>query len=536
MADAAATPLEQNERDEQQAVYEWMTSLGTEGAIRVKLKRLWPKQVRHKGRMVQTSGFLKPDYEEVIDEERIFADHGGGKFQIWVQTLSNKGKGGAPKYVYAGSRTFEIAGDPNLKSLLIEDDDEASERSRYEASDGPVSQAMSLAHTMSREAQERADRLEEQMRSQGGTDWQMIEAVMQPLRDQLQALAQENASLQQQLFSKLGEKPDTSGQDRLLSIMENKEVGFGNSLESIRIQHQSELSQLREFNREEIKRREARFEKELDHAREGMKQQVASLERANQQALDSQRLGYEMRIKSLEDMLAQARSDAASLKVELGEVRGRKELTPLQSIQGLVELKNGFEALVPSGGGEPERSGWERALDTVMGSPLLEGIAARVAGAGAVEEEQPQQEQMVAIRRKDGQIVHVPASYVAQAQAAAAQRQAEANGETPAQPAPPQIDAADVQKAILFMEAAFRNGTSPEIFAKSARNMVPGDILAYIKQQGVDHFLNGVAKLEDGSPLATVVGRTWVRKVAKFLLEGTTDGISEEEPASPMES
>jgi hypothetical protein len=43
-----------------------------------------------------------------------------------------------------------------------------------------------------------------------------------------------------------------------------------------------------------------------------------------------------------------------------------------------------------------------------------------------------------------------------------------------------------------------------------------------------------VAKLEDGSPLATVVGRTYVRKVAKFLLEGTTEGI--DDPASPIET
>ena len=66
----------------------------------------------------------------------------------------------------------------------------------------------------------------------------------------------------------------------------------------------------------------------------------------------------------------------------------------------------------------------------------------------------------------------------------------------------------------------------------SARNLVPAAILGLLKSRGVDHFLNNVAQLEDNSPLATVEGRMYVRQIAKFLLEGTTE-IDDTEAQAP---
>jgi hypothetical protein len=140
---------------------------------------------------------------------------------------------------------------------------------------------------------------------------------------------------------------------------------------------------------------------------------------------------------------------------------------------------------------------------------------------------------MVPIRRPDGQVVNVPMSMVRAMQANQAARAAGEEGQEPQDPAD-LLDPEDLKKAVVFIEAAFRNSTPPEVFAASARNMVPAPILAVLKAKGVDNFLNTVAQLEDGSPLASVAGRIWVRKVATFLLEGTTEGVADEE--SPVES
>jgi hypothetical protein len=203
-------------------------------------------------------------------------------------------------------------------------------------------------------------------------------------------------------------------------------------------------------------------------------------------------------------------------------------------MQGLVEIKNAMEAIMPTPADEAPKAGWERAVDAVLGSPIIEGIAQRVAEGGAVTPEEPA---MVNIRKPDGSVVAVPAAYVAQMQAQKAARESQGDDAQPKTQAEPEInvDPKDVEKAVMFIEAALRNGTPPEIFAASARNMMPAEILSYIKTRGVDHFLNNVAKLEDSSPLATVVGRQYVRQVAKFLLEGTTD-LADDEPDSPMES
>ena len=52
--------------------------------------------------------------------------------------------------------------------------------------------------------------------------------------------------------------------------------------------------------------------------------------------------------------------------------------------------------------------------------------------------------------------------------------------------------------------------------------MIPNDIIKYMETVGVDTFLNEVAVLEAGSPLRNQAGRTYMREVAKFLLEGVT--------------
>jgi uncharacterized protein (DUF2164 family) len=523
--------------DEQAAMYDWLSELGSTGAIKAKLKRIKPKSTVFKGRVVNCGGTLD-EYEEPVTEEQIRQEHGGGKFQLVVQHLG-KNKNGNPQWKYHGARTFEIAGDPDVRRLILESGEDVGHDTA--APDGPVSQAMNMALRVAQDAQDRADR-----DGGGGMDHEAMRMMLDPLNTQIETLARSLAAKEQQVFELLNKPVDTTSQDRLFGIMESKEATHGNNLQAVRIAHESEMKELRSFHRSELGRREDRFERELDNSRKATDREIESLKAAHQVAIDSQRVGYDMRIDGLKDQKKQLERELNELKTELAALRGRKDMTPVQQMQGLVEIKNAMESIMPSAAEDTPKAGWERAIDAVMGSPLLEGVAQRIAEGPPGAEDSPAMggmpqgqpgEQMVQVRRRDGQIVTVPASYVAQAQAAkAAREQATGMADAPPQQQEPElsIDPRDVEKAIMFIEASIRNGTPPEIFAASARNMMPTEILTYIKGKGVDHFLNNVAKLEEGSPLATVVGRTYVRKVAKFLLEGTTEGI--DDPASPIET
>ncbi|MDX1421557.1 MAG: hypothetical protein R3322_00365 [Kiloniellales bacterium] len=524
--DEIDSPEEQIEKDSDQELYDWMSQFGSEGAIRVMLKRISP--TTYKG--IKTGGSLSR-YEEPVTVERIAQEHGGGRYQLIVHKPARTKKG-SPTWRYAGARTFDIAGVPRIDSLMHED----SPSPNGKAANGPVEHAMSLAHQMAQDAERRAER--ERERASQGTDWDGISRVMDPLRDQLRLMQDALNQKEQALISVLNRPADTSASDRLIDLMDKSSSQEANRLDSLRQTHESELRQMRDFNREEIRRREDRHERDMQAMRESHARELATMAQAHQQAMDSQRHGFEMRVDGLKDIMRRLERELEARESELAALRARKEQSPLEQIQGLVSLKSGFDALLPNNDESP-KTGWERAAELVFNSSLAKGIATRVAGSGEFDpddaegpselpEGEPPVEQMVTVRRPDGKLVQMPASVVARMQAAQkAKAEAEANGP------PLNVDPADIKKAVLLLEAAYRNNTPATVLAQSARNMIPQGILAYVKREGIDAFLNKVATIEDGSPLATVAGRDYVRQVAKFLLEGTTDPdppVAEESP------
>ncbi len=520
--------LEKARQDTEVAVYDWLTSLGSQGAMDVSLKRTYPPE--HQG--VQTKGVLG-HYDEPITEEQVKSAHGGGRFQVVVKTMRGNGQ-----WKYAGSRTFEIAGEPKVDGLRNNAGSDQPALAPTNGADPLAGQAMSTMLKLTTEAQERA----REATANSGTDWEAIERIVAPMREEVAALRASLEAKDRQVVELISKPPDTTGQDRLFGLMESKETTHGNALGAIRIQHDSEMRSIREFNRDEIKRRESRFEKELDSVREAATREIGSLKIAHTQALDSQRQGFEMRIDGLKDIQTRCDRELTAKETELIALRAKKEQGPLDQIQNLVTLKNGFDALVPAAA-EPV-SAWAKAAE--VAGPLVEGIAARVMGAAAppAQSQEPMliegevadgEEEMVAVRRPDGKVIHLPRSTVERMQGQQAEKQADGSSQgSPADATP--LGEEDVARAVSFIESAMRNGTDAETFARSARNMVPESILTYIKRRGIDVFLNDVAKIETGSPLATVAGRTYVRKVAKFLLEGTTEGIADEPNPAPVES
>lgn len=501
----AASPLKELRRQEEQEIVDWLSALSSTTTIDVALKRTWPERWNN----VHIKGTLA-HYDGPVTEDEVAAVYGGGKFQVIVHKVLPSGK-----KEYAGARTFEIPGAPKLDSLPGMESDEDDAPAQPAASDHVVGQALHMAHQLTRDAQRRAD----QYQSKSGMDWQAMETLMAPLREQIKSLSTENVALQQRLWEKAQEKPDRSHEDRLLGIMENKETGYANALQQLRMEHEKELRQLREFNQEEIKRREARFERELEATRQAADREIRALTTAHQQALDSQRLGYEGQIEGKKSELSRLERELKKVEVELAELRGRKDMTPLDQIQGLVQLKSGFDALMPDA--PEQKSGFERWAETL--SPLIDGVAQRVGGAGqhpGAGQQQPYDDgdELVTVRDPEtGQMRQVPKRIIRQAQARRAQQQARAQEQGLPADAPP-LEDAEVKAAVSFIESAFQAGTDPGVFARSARSMVPAAILQYLAQVGVDPFLDRVAKLDSGSPLASVAGRKYIRDVADHLL------------------
>ena len=429
---AAENPIQ---ADAEEALYDWLSTYGSMGAIKVALHRRSPQ--KHKG--VQVDGLLQT-YDEPISDDLIQEEHGGGKYQIIVQQ-KKPNKNGNPQWKYAGARTFAIAGVPRLDNLTRVEDEDDDDDEVATHGDGPVGQAMNMMARMAERAEDRAERAEHR----GGSDLDTLRTVMAPLQAQVDALSAQLAAKDKQVIELISKPPDNTVQDRVLGLMESKETAHGNAIQTIRSAHDSEMRQLRDFNREEIRRRESRFEAELSRAMRHMRARSRPFGKPPPRRWTPSDSGSRCASTGSRRRSSAWSGRSPRRTPSWRALRAQKQQGPLEQIQNLVTLKQGMEALVPTGSDEPTKTGFERVAETIMNSPLAEGIAARVAGVAGG----PPQEEMVQVRGPDGRIVSVPASYIAQLQAQRAAQAAQMEGDEQDQgPAEPKLNAADVARAV----------------------------------------------------------------------------------------
>jgi len=272
--------------------------------------------------------------------------------------------------------------------------------------------------------------------------------------------------------------------------------------------------------------------------------EIDNITRANDQMITTLKMSYDSIINGLKSDITRVERDLSKSDTELVTLRAIKNKTVIETASEFAAMKEAIETI--SGGGkddDDDRKWYEKILGQALDSPESVGqVFSMITGqnpTAQAQQQPPQQQQLAAaqqqqsemtlediplgqpFRAEDGQIyVRVPpdGSVVPYAQAMAMAEAAEAkqNGGLK------KPDAGDVKMAINFMESAFTAGTSSTDFALSARSMIPSDIIKYMETVGVDTFLNEVAVLEPGSPLRNQAGRTYMREVAKFLLEGVT--------------
>jgi len=488
------------------SLFDYLKSMQTETPIKVSVIRELPKT--WEGRSIE--GTLD-SFEEPISEEEIRDLFGGGKYKLVIYTPSAAGS-----WQYATARKLKIAGDPKLDGLITTGS--SSKNNREEESPSVVRDAMRLSQSMVERAQERADRADqERYRRPEGAD-----QTTKMLMNELASLRHEMAAKDERLFNMATSKPESSVLETL----------FGRSLEGesarmagLRQQTESELRMKNDMHKAEIDRLHQRYEDIAKRQEEQHLREISNLTRANDNQMtimkasyDGQLAGYTREISHLDRQLTVAQKEVA-------ELRAKKDKSLLDSMSEMAAMKSAFEEF---GGGKEEQGGaLERIVGNVMGSPLLEGIASRVAGGpGAMGADMPQQyAQEEEPEIPVGRPVQMPDGRVIFRKADGTIMQIRKKEGVPAPTGEPGSDISDeeIGIAMQFMESALAADANPVEFGRTARNLAPslssGPIQALLRTQGVDAFLARVAKLNPNSALLSQHGKNWVRKVAAVLLE-----------------
>lgn len=563
---AAKAMREQEDMD----LRELVESFGAEKSYELKIIRRKPKQ--HNG--VNIEGHLDT-FEEWVTEEEIADMFGGGTYTLKVFRPNAKGS-----MVFFKSATVKIPGPPKGPGIGNRDDDDDDDRggphfypqmNMQQEDPSVVSQAISTLQGI----------IETQRNS--GMDPAIIEALTGPMQTQIAQLQQMQQMSEariadkdnkiMELLTKPVERPDTSASDRLMDKMFDSN---NTRMESMRAMHESEIRMLRENHREDIKRIEDRFERQIHSLEEAHKREIANMARSSDMMTNASQIGYQSQIEVHKMEAERLRGDLATLRAEVVELRAKKEKTLIEQASELAMVGEKLSSLGLGGFGkdEEEEPHWaEKLIGGVIENPeIVATVAQGFQSAGAASTppivqqptasppQAPQTPQAQASPGRQGPQPQLPAgqqsalmepdeipigqpfrdpndpsgqiyvrippdgSVVTYEQAlkmaederrAFEEAQAKEEEKGPKKPTP-----AQVKLAVTFAEGAYKNGTPPETFAQTARNTVPGDLLDYIEEVGVDEFLNSVAKLDQDSPLRTQAGRNYMREVARFLLTG----------------
>jgi hypothetical protein len=523
-----------NRESEDSELLEHIAGFGMDRGYEVRVYRTSPK----KWKGVSIEGHLGT-FDEWMSEEDLKAMFGGGTLQLKIHRPNAKG---SMQYLKAVS--VKLPGPPRGEGV---EEEEAAVLAM------PYDQAPAEDSVLAQQAMSTMKELIDKKAENNAFDPTMIQMFMAPLQAQIAASNAAVAEMQRMAEAKdarimelISAKPDTSEKDGLLNKMFDTESSRS---EHLRNMHESEMRQMRENNKEESKRADDRHRDEQRRSEDIQRREIDNVTRSNDAIVSTLKMSYEARIDSLKADIVRMERDMGKTDTELVVLRAKKDKTIIEQASEFAQIKEAINTI--SGGGaddDDSRKWYEKLASQVIENPEAIGqFAGMVTGqnpaAPAMQQnpaegpsqqqpqlgaQQPDGQEVVDVdqiplgqpfRAPDGEVyVKVPpdGSIVTYEQALAmASDQEEKKDQALGKPAE-----SDVKAAIGFMESAFQAGTTAETFALSAKAMIPQDILKYMEAVGVDTFLNEVAVLEQGSPLRNQTGRTYMREVAKYLLEG----------------
>jgi hypothetical protein len=445
-------------------------------------------------------------FDEALEVEDIKELYGGGSYRLLFHLMNAKGS-----WEYASARTVKISGPPKILHGAPKGhgSDETSENPSV------LRDVLRMSREQSEASMRRAERIEREAREQRDPSTEMFPHLLETMSRS----EAENRRFMAQMMDRRG---DQSGIHELL----------GKSIESesarvlqLQARHESEIRQRDMMHQEEVNRVTTRYEQNMQWQQASHEREIATVRSTAEIQLSTVKTAHESERRGWERENQTLREENKELKKELDKLRSTKDKSVLDQLTEIKMLKETFEdSGLLSSGKEEEGSTIERIIGGVMGSPLAESVASRLAGpgmaaaAGAVPQQPeaqmaPSPEEIpvntpiqmpdgnVAVRRPDGSVKVLKPK----------------RKPKPGEPPPLDLDQPMVDLAVQYMENAINAGREPDEFAASARSLVPADIRRALQTHGVDHFLTSVAKLGPESPLLSMHGKQWARKVVEAL-------------------
>ncbi len=497
----------------------WLDAISGETAIRVRLLRKEPKQHRDPETqdMVKVDGTIQV-FDRTVDEEEIQKLHGGGTFQIVVQTKNAKGQ-----WAFFGAKTFEIAGDPNIRGIPRTHTPPKNEPTVVMPQKDPTEGKL-LDKTFGFMMDElgRARHQPPQQISTG-IDPATMQAMIKPLEIQIAALNE----LLKQKDAEIARVRETAGKDPFRDkMLDTLMDGDSARVRALNENHASEIRQLKEGFRQDLERERDRHQRDVERMEKAHERELSAIKGSNDQAIEMAKQKGDVTKMVLEGQNKQLEKQVERLETEIATLRAKKE----QSIKEKVDELQAIKDLVGDDD-EEEASTIEKVIGAIGNIPAVVKMAERASGGGqapAQQQAQPQAPKRQIVRNKEtgevslrtetGQLLPLKKAPVSVTTGEGKQVEI------------PSIDPEQVKQAVGYMESAFRSNTDAATFAATARPFISDTMLGAIRTLGITEFLVKVGKIDGVSVLSTMRGRQWTKKVAAALL-GDDDAPPAADPA-----
>lgn len=521
---------------------EWANTTAVDG-LTYKIYRLEPEHYLGK----KIAGYLTK-VTTLPTEETILSRWGGGKYQLKAYKRDNKGR-----FSYNRAFTLDVAGDPivesagptlvkppedvQLSKLVLEKMERVSEAERHRASrleeklqeynnrGGFDDKTLELIQSQIDQAKEDAReyrRLFEESRNQK-PDTKVYEMMIEQARRDTESARRDAENARQEAIRMRDEQraeverlrheqQEAMNSNPTNKLLETVLIGRNAELTQMREQFESERRMLMQNSESEVKRVHERYERILSELKEDHKRTVEFMREDHKREVDLLRGSYESRIQTLElsttgkeNLTAQRvqflEQELKTSRNDLEKLRAEKQKDPIETLQEIVMLKEAMEDLTGNrSGDEDEKPTWERVLDKI--SPVAQAVATRLGNPmpGAVTPQEMamiQAQQQAALQAANTEMAHNEVAAQEQAVQAA--------------------QSAEVAKLVAFIEGAIRSGTSPEDFVRSAKSLIPVDVLKIIVDYQADELADMINTAQPGTIIASQEGRNFLRKALSML-------------------
>jgi hypothetical protein len=288
-------------------------------------------------------------------------------------------------------------------------------------------------------------------------------------------------------------------------------------INSLRSQYESELRQVKQSSMDNESRLRDSFERDKQALAMSHERELNALRSAYDMRVAGQEVGANAARTLMDGEIRRLQADLSEAKTEVVTLRLKKDKGPLETMREVAQFR---EVMGEAFGDNNEKS----TLDKIMESagPVIQGVLAKV---GEQSQASPPPPPRFAPRPR-AQLMTGPDGNLYRPGPGGEpilfrERKRAVPPSADGRPSTiPEISVTTIKASVEFLESAFRNSQDPEGVATSVRSMVPADVLAAIRELGIDGFLTNVAKIEGTSPLASQAGRNWSRKLGKALLEG----------------